>query len=334
MGKFKIKTIKSLEDCQLGDEFEESDFAALTPSGKFVQMEYMETEEKLEPYNVKPGLWKIIKTSAGMRLVETSFTKDEILDRFVNVTELTNNIDCFFRNLNEYKLFGMEVPKRAALLWGPPGTGKTSALIHVSSKYLQEHKDIAVVIWNTDSLDPFDVKTFIQTFDYKNVSKLILIAEDIGGVEMEQAKMKSTSSLLSLLDNKEKTFTVPVFIIATTNFPENFLANLTNRPGRFDDKIEMGKPTPQQRVELFNFFLRNFKDKYSQDEIDKVCKLLLKKEYEVFSIAHLQEVVVRARIYERSLEESTKALCKEIEVFNKEFQTNKGRFGIGLDYED
>lgn len=326
-GFFRVKKITDLNTAKEGDIFHESDFSCIVGDNKFLQMEYVE-EEQLEKYVVKPGLWKIVKTSRDMRLVKAEFSKDKILEDFVNTKELENKIDCFFRNLNEYKILGKDVPKRAALIWGPPGTGKTANSIHCANKYINQYNDIAVVIWNTDAVDPFEVKMFFQTFEYEGVNKLILIAEDLGGIEIDQARIKSLSSLLSLLDNKEKTFTIPVFIIATTNFPANFLGNITNRPERFDDKIHVDNPTSAQRKELLTFFLRNFQDKYSQDEINEVCKLITKDMYKEFSIAHIQEIVVRSRIYEQSLITSLNAVKKDIDLFLKEFQKDKKQLGI------
>lgn len=332
MGKFKISKITELQHANVGQEFEESDFSCILENGNFVQMTYHEEDENaLATYEVKPGIWKIIKTNMGMKLIHSEFSKEEILESFVNTKELETKIDCFFKKVQSgvYTKLKVEVPKRAALLWGPPGTGKTQASIHVANKYVNEYKDTAVVLWNTDTLDPFDVKTFVQQFEYKGVSKLILIAEDLGGVEMDQVRMKSTAALLSLLDNKEKTFKIPVFIIATTNFPQNFLGNLTNRPQRFDDKIHIDNPTGSQRKELFMFFLRNFMEDYSAESIESASKLLGNSKYKDFSIAHLQEIIIRSQIYDKTLVESINSIQEEVELFQKEFETNKGKLGIG-----
>lgn len=320
MGHFVVKSIKTLSELKQGDTVEESDFATLTPEGKFVQMEYIEEEFKREPYKVHPGLWTIQKTKDGFKLETTSFVTDSILDSFVNTKAITDKIECFFRNLHIYKEHGIEVPRRAALLYGPAGTGKTTAIVKVSQTYVQDKKT-AVIIWSTDKFDAMEIKDFIKSFAYEGVERLILISEDIGGVEIDQVRMKSTSSLLSLLDNKEKTFSIPIFIIATTNFPENFLGNIANRPGRFDDKIEVGYPPGSARRDLLKFFS---KDKASEDELT----LIMEKRFNEFSAAHLQETVIRSAIYEISIEEAIISIYREIEEYKKNF-TKKKNIGIG-----
>jgi SpoVK/Ycf46/Vps4 family AAA+-type ATPase len=320
----------------VGHEFEESDFSAILENGDFVQMGY-EEEDTLDTYEVKPGIWKIIKTNQGMRLVKAEFSKEEILTTFVNTKEIENKIDSFFKKieLGVYNKLKVEIPKRAALLWGPPGTGKTASVVQVSEKYTHTYTDTAVIIWNTDAIDPFDVKNFVQSFEYKDVTKLIVIAEDLGGVEVEQVKLKSMASLLSLLDNKEKTFKIPVFIVATTNFPEGFLGNLTNRPQRFDIKIHVGNPSGNQRKELLTFFLRNFAADYKTGDIESALELITKEKYKDFSIAHLQEVITRSQLDDVTLVTSINSVQKDIELFNAEFAKTRGKLGIAsVEYDD
>lgn len=331
MGKFSISKITNLNEATLGQEFDESDFSAITENGSFIQMSYHE-EDTLDEYEVRPGIWKIIKTNAGMRMIPAEFSKEEILESFVNTKELENKIDAFFKkiDLGVYEKLKVEIPKRAALVWGPAGTGKSQSITQVANKYTKLYNDTTVCIWNTDAIDPFDVKNFIQTFTYKGTKKLILIAEDLGGIEIDQVKLKSMSSLLSLLDNKEKTFKIPVYIVATTNHPASFLGNLTNRPQRFDIKIHVDNPTGPQRSELLQFFLRNFTAEYSPPEVDDACNMIAKTKYNDFSVAHLQEIITRSQLDDISLITSLTTIQKEIELFNAEFIKNKSKLGFNI----
>jgi SpoVK/Ycf46/Vps4 family AAA+-type ATPase len=186
----------------------------------------------------------------------------------------------------------------------------------------------AIILWPTDKIDPHDVKEFIKSFRYKDVEKFILIAEDLGGVEVDEVKVKSYSSLLALLDNQEQAFKVPTIIVATTNHPEVFLGNITNRPGRFSDKIEVGYPDKEARIELCKFFLN---EKASEDVLEEVAK----KKYAEFSPAHIQEIALRADLYDLSIVDSMKQINDEIAQFKKMF-TKKKEVGIngGPEYYD
>jgi len=320
MGKFRVKAITNVDDLKIGQEICESDFASLTPKGNFFQLEYIDDENKLEPYKVKPGIWAIQKTMAGLKLLPTSFVADKILDTFVSTSNVTDKIDCFFNKIPVYYEMGFEVAKRAALLYGPAGTGKSTIITKIVTKYSQDSKT-AVIIWHTDKFEAYQVKDFIKSFHYEGVEKLILIAEDIGGIEIEDARMKSDSSLLSLLDNQEKTFTIPVFILATTNYPANFMGNLTNRPNRFDDKIEVGYPNSEQRVALLKFFGKEMVDEESEDAMGN-------NQTKEFSPAHIREIVIRSKIYDKTIPSVINEMVTEIATYNKNFAKGGGKMGF------
>jgi len=326
MGDFVVKAKTRLADLPIGAKISQSDFATLTPDGQFIQLEYIEGETEVRTYDVHPGVWSIQKTMTGMKLEKTSFVNDQILDSFVYTKAITDRIDCFFSKLHVYHKHGFEVPKRALLLYGIPGTGKTTGAVKAAMKYANsEMKDTAVLVWATDKIDPFEVKDFIKSFKYVGVDKLILIMEDVGGVEIDQVRIKSTASLLSLLDNQEKTFTIPIFIIATTNHPEAFLGSLTNRPGRFDDKLEAPYPNAEERTDLLKFFLKG-------NVPDEVIEELKKKKYNEFSPAHIKEVILRSDIYDMGLMAAIESVLKEIEKYKNMFQ-EKRSMGIIHDNE-
>ncbi len=333
-GHFTVKSKLRLDDLEVGHKILESDYSTLTPEGNFIQLEYHEPSEKiLESFTVKPGVWVITHNQVqGMFLTPTSFVKDSILEEFVHTKHITDKIDLFFKNIQVYYDMGFEVPKRGALLYGPAGTGKSTAISKVARQY-EADGETAIVVWPTSKYEAQNVKDFVKSFKYEGVKRLIMVVEDIGGVEVENAArgMKSDSSLLSLLDNQEKTFTIPVFIIATTNHPEMFLANLTNRPNRFDDKIEVGFPEPEFRVALLKFFTSNPKIRVaSEEDLD----LMRSDSTKNFSPAHIREIVVRGMIHDKKYADVVRDMIKDIKTFENDFQKPKGRVGFGVSFDD
>jgi SpoVK/Ycf46/Vps4 family AAA+-type ATPase len=266
----------------------------------------------------------------GLDLQPTSYTNDQILNEFIYTQTYTERINKFFSRLEVYKKHGIEIPKRGCILYGPPGSGKSSLI----SKIIRDHteagvNDTVIINWPTAVLEAAQVKEFLQTFKYTDeCKKLILIVEDIGGVEQDRGRAASDSSLLSLLDNQEKTFTIPVYIIATTNFPENFLENLTNRPGRFDDKFEVGYPPPKFRSALLSFY---GKDMVTSTDLEEITK----SKYDQLTPAHIKEIVIRADIYEQTITSTMSEMLKEIEMFHNMFQKKRSSMGItSRSYDD
>lgn len=322
-GKFKLKRKTKLLDMTEHTELPESDFCCIE-QGTLIQLEYIEESDKQEKYEVKPGIFTIVKDIEGLKLERTSFTQQEIYKDYVNTKQVENMIEKFFSKLSVYKKYKIEdVPRRGILLYGKPGLGKSSLITEVANKYVSQN-NTTVILWQTDHFDPYEVKEFFKTFEYKNVDKMILVAEDIGGVEIDQVKIKSQPSLLALLANTEKTFTIPTLVLGTTNFPEVFLENLTNRRGRFDKSIEMPRPTGEQRVNLFKFFA----DTVMVENHPEFLEEFKSKKYNEFSINDIKEVIVRSELEDLTLLEASKSLLEDIKKFNNAFVNNKQKLGI------
>ena len=152
-----------------------------------------------------------------------------------------------------------------------------------------------------------------------------MVIEDIGGgtVEDYHGSRSVDSSLLNLLDGVGKPFgTIPTFIIATTNNPEQAVGALIDRPGRFDKVIRMKTPSEKESMELLKFIAK--KDELTDDE-KEAAKIAAKNE---FSIAHIQEIVVRSLLDDISMKEAAEQLKKHKDEFKEAFQEVK-KMGIG-----
>lgn len=320
-GHFKVTSKVKLSELKIGDTLQPSDFASMTDDGHFVQMEYVSSDDEMPSIEAKPGCYTIIKTNIGLALERTSFVENNVLRDFVNTKDILEKIQNFFGRLHVYEKYKI-FPKRGMLLYGPPGTGKSTAISETINS-VRNDSEYFVLVWHTDKIEAGDVKDFIKHLDYNGPKKMILVVEDVGGIEVDNARMRSESSLLALLDNQEKAFKIPTLILATTNYIENFMGNLTNRPGRFDEKIKVDYPPSDARVKLMKFY-----DKDGLLDENALAKIASKK-CDKFTPASLQEVIVRTEINGVNPNSVIDQMIKEIETYEKNF-VEKSRAGIGM----
>lgn len=167
--------------------------------------------------------------------------------------------------------------KRGALIYGPPGNGKTLNLMRAARRCIKEF-DCAVFMVTTDTLDL--LSTFRDLFEDQPT---ICIFEEI-----TEFTARDMESVLNILDG-ERSWTNN-YNVATTNHPGKLPANLVDRPGRFDRIIRVPNPDRADR----RMFLEHF---VSPDEITSD----LLEQTRGFSVAYLMEAVLASRLYDQTL---------------------------------
>jgi cell division protease FtsH len=271
----------------------ESDLLLTFPEG-IVQFKYTEKVDN-DKLDVKPGVNSLVSMGGELELRPIDLRAENLLESITNTSNIIREAEQFFGNLKIYDDLGVQ-KKRAVLLWGPPGTGKTSSLSKVSAQLCKEDPGTTVIIWNTSQVKPesvYNLLNFKANYDTA-ITRMILVMEDIGGGESSYSHHKEvTSGLLNLLDGVDITFKYPTFMIATTNAPHNLLEALADRPGRFDKMVEMGHPNDQERVNLVEFIARR---PLTVDETDYI-----KSKTSDFSIAHLKEIVLRSLLTNQTI---------------------------------
>ncbi len=149
--------------------------------------------------------------------------------------------------------------------------------------------------------------------------------EDIGGGEREGygGERAVDSAMLDLLDGLQVTFKLPTLIIATTNYPQNLLSALADRPGRFDLIMQLKPPKADERVDLIKF-IGNW------DELEDASIRSIKEEANDFSIAHLKEAVVRSKLHRKTLAEVIKEIRDHKDRFKNNFDDKEETLGFGV----
>ena len=194
-------------------------------------------------------------------------------------------------------------------------------------KFCEEDPGTVVFIWPTIEIDANSISKFLSVFSEfnKTCTRMILVMEDIGGGEREgSGQIRSVDAgMLNLLDGVEVTFKLPTFILATTNYPQNLLSALADRPGRFDLMLELEPPKAKERIRLVEFIAKR---KLTADEEaaikDKRCG--------TFSIAHLEEIVIRSMLHDKSMKDVITELVSHKDIVARAFEKSKKDGGFGF----
>lgn len=329
-GHFKVKKITEFAALKEGDELQlpESDLC-FQDTQRVYQFEFIEPKDNRK-YVIEPGIFSFVESAAGVVLSKMELRERVLLDTATSTQLILNEARTFFSRLHVYERL-KRPKKRGVLLYSAPGMGKTSAIEKFCHDAIAEDPGTVVLVWPTSEIEPDHVARFLsQNSEYnEKCTRLILIIEDIGGGEREggHSRPSVTSGLLNLLDGVGMTFRLPTFIIATTNHPENLLASLANRPGRFDLMVELQSPSKEERVKLLQFVCK-------REINDEESRAITMKGTEKFSIAHIEEVVVRAELHDKSFKQVVEELVQHAELFKKNFDKSGDRMGFSHDFDD
>jgi ATPase family associated with various cellular activities (AAA) len=158
---------------------------------------------------------------------------------------LKRDIEAFYDQSPElYQQY--KKPKiRKTLLTGEPGSGKTSIAVKCSLKYAE-----------TCSIDLIsETKTLVyHIYHYKDVGfPSIVIFEDC---EYELSTVNSFE--LNFFDGiNQPNIKDSIYIIFTTNYPQNIDERIIRRPGRIDRIIQVGSLTGKYALECAQYYFRN-----------------------------------------------------------------------------
>jgi Cdc6-like AAA superfamily ATPase len=154
-----------------------------------------------------------------------------------------------YKDGNEFVVGGAQF-KAGVMIYGPPGSGKSSTIKLVTQKMIEKGGTVFY-----SNLHPSPTAGFLSSFaTIERNRKCIVILEDIDSL-IEQY---SESGYLEMLDSA-KTIDNVLFI-ATTNYPDRLDPRIYNRPGRFSHVIKIGLPTKAAREAFLKAILKNHKD--------------------------------------------------------------------------
>jgi SpoVK/Ycf46/Vps4 family AAA+-type ATPase len=329
-GKFTIKKKTSFEELKNGSVIDLVESDLCFQDGENIYQFAFEKATDLRKLEISPGTFALVSTQMGVDTSPLEFKKRNLLESVSNTSLIINEARKFFSRLHIYE--ELDRPKkRGVLLYSSPGCGKTSAIEKVCSDLLKEDPGTVVMVWPTSKIEADDIVKFLTTnSEYTTAcTRLILIIEDIGGGETEGKPTRSgvDSGLLSLLDGVGVTFRLPTFIIATTNYPQNLLSSLADRPGRFDLMVKLEPPSYKEKVQLMEFICKR-----QLSDSEKNCLSI--KGTEDFSIAHLEEIAIRSKLDDKTHMQVVDEIIEHKKLFARDFEDKDKRMGVGFSFND
>lgn len=244
----------------------------------------------------------------GVYLDKTIVDIDDIIDLPDSPSaEVIEEIRSFWKMEQKFLDRGF-LFKRGVLLWGAPGSGKTTTLQQLISIVVKEYQGIGVFIENPGLAS----RALQMVRRIEPVRPLVVLIEDIDALVQRYGE----SEYLALLDGEAQVSNV--VYVGTTNYPRRLDRRFVDRPSRFDLIKQIGMPTAAMRRAYLAAKEPSLTNKELVDWVRVSCG---------FSIAHLREMIILCKCYGRSLKDAVARLESMREGTPSEDSFN-GNFGF------
>lgn len=265
-----------------------------------------ETREALPPGLYRCSNLEMIGPALTKQRVET----DSLLELPDDAgAEILAEFQTFWRIAHKFRERGF-LHKRGFLLWGPPGSGKTSQLQLMVKRLIEDLKGI-VLLLDHPGLAAACLQMARKIEPHR---PMIAIMEDMDAL----VRKFGENEYLSLLDGEAQVDNI-VFL-GTTNYPEHLDRRFVDRPSRFDTIRYIGMPSSDAR----RLYLSTKEPSLQDEELE-----LWVKASDGFSVAHLKEMIIAVRCFEQPLDKVV-ARLEEMQARKPTSEESPDRMPMGF----
>jgi len=262
-----------------------------------------------------PGIYELVDHNDHMIFAPSQVVSDDLLRLPDSRSEMVvQEIETFWTLKERFKTYGF-THKRGYLLFGPPGSGKTSTIKIVMNEMV---KAGGIVLMMTVSPSLF-IHLLHKLRQVEPDRPVVVIMEDVDTIISNFGE----SEVLSLLDG-EASIDNCVFL-ATTNYPDRLDGRVVNRPSRFDRVVKIGLPNAEARKVYLRSRLPKMDDLELQTWVDSTKE---------FSIAHIKELIVGVCCFGNPFDREVDRLKKMSVVPSSEDSGTVGFASSKHDFDD
>lgn len=272
---------------------------------------YSEEEINNTKVELPSGCYRLVDLTVGYNrykaLAKMDLRTDGLKFKHDAFEHLLQDIQGFYKS-EEHYIQTDSMYKRAYLLYGIPGTGKTTLIRSLITNILKE-KEVVVIF--TDEALPVD---FVGPLNSDKRNKIIVFEE----LTTAMTYPEDVKEILDFLDGE--TSIMNSITIATTNYPEKLPDNFVDRKGRFELVFEVKLLSPESAIE------------FAESLIKRVLTVEEKNSVKEMTIAEIKDACLQYLIKNKSITAYKEELKKGKKLKDKGFEASRmNSMGIGRD---
>lgn len=263
--------------------------------------------------HITPGIYDIqVDNMKGIFFQKINVKTDGLI-RFpeTNSEQVIEEISKFWERENLFKKYKLNY-KRGLFLYGPPGSGKSSAIQLVCEDVIGRKG--VVFKFTAPGIFSDGLRIFREI---QPETPIVVLMEDIDSI----IESYNESEILNILDGVDQIS--KVVYLATSNYPERLGQRFLNRPSRFDKRFKMDHPKKKSREIYFQYLIDEETRINFNIDINKWVD-----DTNGMSIAHLKELFITVCILGNSYEESIEILRGMMEEKPSSSEDNVGKIGF------